>query len=219
MKLYSYWRSSAAYRVRIALNLKQLDYQLVPVHLLKNGGEQFGEHYHRLNPQHRLPALQLDDGWVLTQSLAIIEYLDERYPEPPLLPQSAEGRAWVRSLAQLIGCDIHPLNNLRVLRYLSDWGGHDSDQNAHWYRHWLQLGLGEFDAMLTRAPQNWCSKGRFCVGDSVSLADLLLIPQLYNAHRYELDLSSLPRLLEIEQHCMSLEAFHQAAPEQQPDAA
>jgi maleylacetoacetate isomerase len=212
MKLYSYWRSSASYRVRIALNLKQLDYQLQPIHLLRDGGEQYGSFYSELNPQQRVPALELADGTLLTQSLAIIEYLDELCPEPALLPQDPQQRAWVRALAQLVACDIHPVNNLRVLRYLQGELGHSKPAIDCWYRYWLADGLSAFEAMVER------TESQCCFGMAPTLADICLIPQLYNAHRYQLDMQPYPTLRRIERYCLSLEPFIQAHPQHQPDA-
>lgn len=212
MKLYSYWRSSASYRVRIALNLKQLEYQLQPIHLLRDGGEQYGPLYSQLNPQQRVPALELADGTVLTQSLAIIEYLDELCPEPPLLPHEPLPRARVRELAQLVACDIHPVNNLRVLQYLQGPLAHPKPEVDRWYRHWLADGLGAFEKMVERVDAD------FCCGSRPTLADLCLIPQLYNARRYQLEMQSYPTLRRIERHCLSLEPFIQAHPQHQPDA-
>jgi maleylacetoacetate isomerase len=212
MKLYSYWRSSAAYRVRIALNLKQLNYQLQPIHLLREGGEQYGSFYSALNPQQRVPTLELADGTLLTQSLAIIEYLDELCPEPALLPQDPLARARVRALAQLVACDIHPVNNLRVLQYLQGPLAHPKPVVERWYRYWLADGLGAFETLVQHGD------GEFCCGSGPSLADICLIPQLYNAHRYQLDMKPYPTLQRIERHCLTLEPFVEAQPEHQPDA-
>ena len=214
LKLYGYWRSSAAWRVRIALNLKGLAWESVPVHLLRDGGEQRAPAFRALNPQGLVPALQAD-GQLLTQSLAIIEYLDETRPRPPLLPADAAGRARVRSLAQLVAADIHPLNNLRVLQWLESDGGLDAPLREAWYRHWVVEGLGALEARLVREA----ATGRFCHGDSPGLADCCLVPQLYNARRYSVALEPFPTLLRIEAACMSLDAFKAATPESQPDAA
>ncbi|WP_374339481.1 maleylacetoacetate isomerase [Leeia sp.] len=213
MQLYTYFRSSAAYRVRIALNLKGLTAEHIPVHLLKDGGQQHGESYRSLNPQELVPTL-VDGPHALTQSLAICEYLDECHPQPPLLPGDAAQRAHIRAIALSIACDIHPVNNLRILQYLSNTLQVSDAQKTDWYLHWLRLGL---DALETQIAQQ---AGRCCVGDHPTLADLCLIPQLYNARRYQLDPAQhWPTLARIEQHCLSLPAFHDAAPEQQADAA
>ncbi|MGH8553537.1 MAG: maleylacetoacetate isomerase [Methylococcales bacterium] len=210
--LYSYWRSSAAYRVRIALNLKNLDYSIRPVHLLKHGGEQKRPDYLKINPQGLLPALVTEHG-LLTQSAAIIEYLEECHPAPRLLPENAKDRAFVRSLAQMIACDIHPLNCLRVLEYL--WPeNNSSNQRKIWVHHWLEQGLSAFERRLEGAGSN----GGFCFGDASGLADLFLIPQVYNALRFEHAIECFPLIQRIYQNCVSLGAFRKAAPESQPDA-
>ncbi|HJV52503.1 MAG TPA: maleylacetoacetate isomerase [Noviherbaspirillum sp.] len=217
MKLYSYFRSSASYRVRIALNLKGLPYETVSVHLLKDGGQQFAPEYLRLNPDAVVPAL-VDDSTepaaVLTQSLAIIEYLEETHPAPPLLPQDPADRAYLRSLALTIACEIHPLNNLRVLRYLvRELKVGEDDKNA-WYRHWCEHGLASLEAMLA------CDRrtGTFCYGDAPSLADCFLIPQVANAQRMNCDLSRVPTIMRINEACLALDAFADAMPARQPDA-
>jgi maleylacetoacetate isomerase len=209
--LYSYFRSSAAYRVRIALNLKNIDYEIRPVHLLKHGGEQFDPDYLALNPQGRVPALAVDNQ-VLTQSSAIIEYLEEAYPMPPLLPADPLDRAYVRSLAQLIACDIHPLNNLRVLSYLKE--RHRLEDNSGWYRHWVREGF----AALEKRLENSGRKGRFCFGDTPGLADAFLAPQVYNGLRFDCGINDFPLINDIYRNCMQEKAFIDAAPENQPDA-
>lgn len=214
MKLYSYFRSSASYRVRIALNLKGLPYDIVPVHLLKDGGEQFSAEYRALNPDALVPSLQLADGDVLTQSLAIIEYLEEVYPAPPLLPTDPNDRAWLRSIALSIACDIHPIDNLRVLRYLQNEMGVSEDAKNRWYRHWVEQGLASVERVLARDKR----VGRFCFGDAPGFADCMLIPQVANGQRMQCDLSGMPTILRINQACLQLEAFAKAAPAQQPDA-
>lgn len=213
MKLHTYYRSSASYRVRIALKLKGLQAGEAYVHLSKNGGEQFGAAYAALNPQHLLPALEVDD-MVLTQSLAIIEYLDETRPATPLLPPDAAGRARVRALSQAIAADIHPINNLRVLKYLGAELGADQNRKNAWYRHWVGLGLEALERQLAGNP----ATGLFCHGDSPTMADCCLVPQLYNARRFECDLSGYPTLTAIEARCLALPAFRDAQPDVQPDA-
>ena len=214
MKLHTFFRSSASYRVRIALNLKQLPYDAVAIHLSKNGGEQHGSEFAALNAQQLLPVLQ-DEGLVLTQSLAILEYLDEAYPNNPLLPDGAAARARVRSLALMIACEIHPLNNLRVLQYLGEQLQVDAQQKTRWYRHWVALGLAALENRLARDA----ATGRFCHGDKPGMADACLVPQIYNAQRFECDLSAYPTVMRIGDACMALEAFSAASPERQFDAA
>ena len=211
--LYSYWRSSAAYRVRIALNLKGIDYECRPVHLVRDGGEQRRPEYLAINPQGLVPVLSVD-GLVINQSLAIIEYADERWPEPPLLPADAIGRARVRSLAMMIACDIHPLNNSRVQNYLRDELGVSEEHWLDWYRHWVATG---FQALEVRLSSD-ADTGRFCHGNQPGLADLCLVPQVYNAQRFRCDLSPFPSIMAIHDACMELDAFRDAAPESQPDA-
>jgi maleylacetoacetate isomerase len=213
LTLYSYWRSSAAYRVRIAVHLKGLAYAQHPVHLLNEGGEQRLPEYRVVNPQALVPVL-MDGERILRQSLAIIEYLDESFPSPPLLPALARDRARVRSLAQLVACDIHPLNNLRVLQYLErEWSLEQPAREA-WARHWMAEGFAAFEALVRDNP----STGDYCEGEMPTIADCCLIPQLYNARRIHLDLEPYPTLLRIERNCLDLPAFQQAAPERQPDA-
>jgi maleylacetoacetate isomerase/maleylpyruvate isomerase len=213
MKLHTYFRSSAAYRVRIALNLKGLAYEAVPVHLTRDGGEHHQPRYRALNPAGLVPVLE-DEGKVLTQSLAIIEYLDETQPQVRLLPAAVSDRARVRAIAQTIACDIHPLNNLRVLQYLTRELGISDEQKNAWYRHWVETGLAAVEAMLVRDGRT----GRFCHGDIPTLADCCLVPQVYNARRFDCDLSAMPAVLRIDEECARLEAFRRAAPESQPDA-
>ena len=217
MKLYSYFRSSASYRVRIALNLKGLPYEVVPVHLLKQGGEQLTSEYRKLNADGLVPALVDDTGEstaVLTQSLAIIEYLEERHPEPRLLPQAATDRAYVRGIALSIACDIHPLNNLRVLRYLVRELNVNEGAKDTWYRHWCEQGLAAIESTLAKDGRS----GMYCFGDTPSLADCCLIPQIANAQRLNCDLSDMPTIMRINQNCLALDAFVNAAPAKQPDA-
>jgi maleylacetoacetate isomerase len=213
LKLYTYFRSSAAYRVRVALELKGLSYESCPIHLLRGGGEQHGSDFAALNPQELVPVL-LDDGQVLTQSLPIIEYLEERYPQRALLPDGLGGRARVRSIAQAIACEIHPLNNLRVLQQLELGLGLDAAARSGWYAHWLTQGFTALERMLAKSTET----GDFCHGDQPTLADCCLVPQVYNARRFEVPLVEFPTLCRIADHCMQLSAFQRAAPEQQPDA-
>jgi maleylacetoacetate isomerase/maleylpyruvate isomerase len=214
MKLHTYFRSSAAYRVRIALALKELDYETVAVHLTKGGGEQFGAVFSALNPQQLLPVLEDGDD-TLSQSLAIIEYLDEAYPGVALLPATAIERARVRSLALAIACDIHPLNNLRVLRYLVHDLKVTPEQKDAWYRHWIALGLAALEQRLAREG----ATGAFCHGDNPTLADCCLVPQVYNARRFGCDLAPYPTIERIDAACQALPAFQHAHPDRQPDAA
>lgn len=214
LKLYSYWRSSAAYRVRIALNLKQLAYEIVPVHLVNNGGEQHGESYLELNPQASVPTL-LDGSRIFRQSMAIIEYLDEAYPgTAALLPSTARERARVRALAQVIACDIHPLNNLRVMQFLERDFSSPVVERDRWSRHWIATGFNALEKML----EDNSSTGLYSDGDTPTLADICLVPQVYNARRFGIDLSAYPTIERIEQQCLGLAAFEQAKPENQPDA-
>ena len=212
MKLYNYFRSSAAYRVRIALNLKGLQPEVAFVHLLKN--EQRTPDYLKLNPAGLIPML-VDGDEVITQSLAIIEYLDEMHPAPPLLPATPVGRARVRSIALAIACDIHPLDNLRVLKYLTGVLNVSEQQKIEWYAHWVHEGLFALENRLVSDRRT----GRFCHGDTPTLADICLIPQLSNARRVSMDLTLYPTLLRIEEDCNALPAFADAAPSKQPDAA
>jgi maleylacetoacetate isomerase len=213
MKLYTFFRSSASYRVRIALNIKVLSYEQVPIHLRRGGGEQLGAAYKVINPQALLPALD-DNGKILTQSLAIIEYLDETHPTPPLLPSGPADKALVRSMAMVIACEVHPIQNLRVLNYVKATYNQTDAQVNQWAQHWIDLGLSALEPMIVAQPK----RGKFCFGDTPTLADICLIPQLGNARRYGCDLSKYPTILEIEKSCMALPAFADAAPEKQPDA-
>ncbi len=212
MKLYDYFRSSAAYRVRIALNLKGIDAEHAYVHL--RNGVQHGAAYRECNPHGLVPALALDDGHVLTQSLAIMEYLDETHPQPPLLPADAAGRARVRGIALAIVADIHPIDNLRVLQYLKSALHADDATRDAWFAHWIAVGLAALEVQLAREPQT----GRFCHGDAPTLADCCLVPQLANARRSTLDLTAFPTLARIEAACVGLAAFADAAPARQADA-
>ena len=208
MKLYGYFRSSAAFRVRIALNLKKLNYESAFIHLRRGDQRQPG--FLDINPQGLVPALEVDDT-LLIQSLPIIEYLDETYPEPPLLPSDAKGRARVRALAAMVACDIHPINNLRVLRYLLRPLGQDEAAVETWYNHWIAEGFG---ALLAEGGRT----GRFCHGDTPGLADIVLVPQVFNANRYQsLDLTPYPTIVRIYQTCLGIDAFAAAHPDRQPD--
>jgi maleylacetoacetate isomerase len=208
VKLYTYFRSSAAYRVRIALNLKGLPYESVPINLLK--GEQRSDGYGAVNPQMRVPSLDVG-GPVLIQSPAILEYLDEVHPEPPLLPMGAVSRAKVRAVANLIGCDIHPLNNIAVLSYLKRTMGQDQAARDAWYAHWIVEGFNAVEPLLEPGP--------FAFGARPTLADVFLMPQVFNARRFDVSLDSYPKIVSVAAACDGLEAFRAAAPENQPDAA
>lgn len=210
MRLYGYFRSSAAFRVRIALNLKNLPVEHAFIHLRR--GDQGGADYRAVNPQGLVPALEVD-GERMVQSLPIIEYLDERHPEPPLLPSGEAGRARVRALAAIVACDIHPLNNLRVLRYLSRQLGHDQDAIETWYNHWIAEGFAALEALLAGDKRT----GAFCHGERPGLADIALVPQVVNSERYRLDLSPYPTIARIFATCMKLDAFAAAHPDRQPD--
>ncbi len=213
MRLYTYFRSSAAFRVRIALNLKGLAYEAVPVHLLKDGGEQLQGAYRAINPSALVPSLQDGDALV-TQSLAIIEYLDETHAPSALLPQDALGRARVRALAQMIACDIHPINNLRVLKYLTGTLGISEEAKSEWYRHWIREGFAALETHLTRDA----ATGVFCHGDTPGIADCCLVPQIFNAQRFDVDMAPYPTIARIHAACMALPAFADAQPSRQPDA-
>lgn len=209
--LYGYWRSSAAYRVRIALNLKGLSYEQRSVHLVKNGGEQHSADFQRLNPNQLVPVL-VDGQMTLNQSLAIVDYLDETYPEVPLTPSDKQQRYLVKAMAQDIAVDMHPLNNLRVLQYLTNTLDVNDDQKSRWYAHWIIKG---FDALEQRLQQ---TRGKYSVGDQVTLVDVCLVPQVYNAKRFNVDLTAYPNILEVTASLNQLPAFADAIPEAQPDA-
>lgn len=213
LQLYSYWRSSAAYRVRIGLNLKGLAYEIVPVHLVQDGGQQHTDAYRQLNPQELIPTLAHGQRR-MGQSLAILEYLDEVWPEPALLPATARARQRVRSLALLVACDVHPLNNLRVLQYFErEWNVPQPERDA-WVKHWIEGGFSAAETLLAGHP----STGDFCEGEAPTLADCCLIPQIYNARRFGVDMAAYPTLQKIEAACLALPAFDAARPENQPDA-
>lgn len=209
MILYSYWRSTTSYRVRIALNLKQLEFTIEPVNLLN--GEQTDAGYLSLNPSGGVPALKLDSGEVLTQSMAIIAYLDTIAPTPSLLPGEPLSAARISSAANIVACDIHPINNLKILSRLKSMDISDQ-QRTDWMNHWMHEGFTAFNALIDK-------QGDFSFGNSVTLADVCLIPQLYNAHRWGLDMTPFSRLLQIEKHCLAMSAFDDARPENQPDAS
>ena len=210
MKLYSYFRSSAAYRVRIALNLKGLAYETVPVHLVKEGGHNRRPEFRAINPQMRVPALVVPTGDVLIQSLAIIEYLDETHPEPPLLPKDPIARAQARALAEIVACDIHPLNNIGSLRYLKRELHQEQAAIDAWYHHWVLTGFEAIEALVRPGP--------YACGGAVTVADLCLVPQVYNARRLNVPLDKFPKIVAIDTACLALPAFDRARPENQPDA-
>jgi maleylacetoacetate isomerase len=210
VKLYSYFRSSAAYRVRIALNLKGIAYDTIPIHLIKDGGHNKRPEFRAINPQMRVPVLVTPAGDTLTQSLAIIEYLDETHPQPPLLPKDPIARAKVRALAELIACDIHPLNNTSPLRYLKRDMGQDQSAIDTWYHHWVLSGFEALEAMIGEGP--------YLCGKEVTLADTCLVPQVANARRLKVPLDKFPKIVAADVACLKLAAFDKARPENQPDA-
>ncbi|MPZ54911.1 MAG: maleylacetoacetate isomerase [Rhizobiales bacterium] len=210
MKLYTYFRSSAAYRARIALNLKGIDYDMVPIHLIKDGGQHKSDAFRAVNAQMRVPALALDSGDILIQSLAIIDYLDETHPEPPLLPSDPLGRAHVRAMAQIIACDIHPLNNLAALQYLRRQLAHEQPEIDAWYHYWVQAGFDALETTLRPGP--------YAYGSSVTLADVCLVPQVFNAQRLKVPLDRYPKIVAVDAECAKLAAFQHAHPDKQPDA-
>ena len=212
LKLFSYWRSSAAYRVRIGLNLKGLPYEIVPVHLVRDGGQQHSPEFRQTNPQQLVPVLQHGKR-TIRQSMAILEYLDETWPDAPLLPTSSRDRARARGLAQTIACDIHPLNNLRVLQYFENTWSVPQPERDEWVKHWIEEGFTALEAMLVEHP----STGSFCEGDVPSIADCCLVPQVYNARRFGVDITRFPTIARIEADCLKLPAFDSARPERQPD--
>ncbi len=214
IRLYSYFRSSASYRVRIALHLKGQSYDTLPVHLVNNGGEQFAPAFSAMNPQSLVPVME-EEGRHITQSLAILEYLEERFPTPALLPSGLLDRAHVREISQAIACDIHPLNNLRVLRMLKQELGVSDEVKQQWIQHWVKLGFAALEQQLAASPQ----RGRFCFGDTPTMADCCLIPQIFNARRFEVDMTPYPTLAAIDEACFQLQAFQLAQPSAQPDAA
>jgi maleylpyruvate isomerase len=210
VKLYSYFRSSAAYRVRIALNFKGVAYEMTPIHLVKDGGHNRRPEFRALNPQMRVPVLITPAGDVLIQSLAIIEYLEETHPEPALLPKNPVARAKARALAELIACEIHPLNNIGSLRYLKHAMGQEQSAIDTWYRHWVVEGFEALEALIAPAP--------FACGKQVTIADLCLVPQVYNARRLKVPLENFPKIVGVDAACQALSTFERARPENQPDA-
>ncbi len=211
MKLYTYAASSAAYRVRIALNLKSVKPEASPVHLLRDGGDQLKAPYATLNPERLVPAIETDDDGVLTQSLAIISYLDAVHPKPPLMPAAPFERAQCLSMALAVACDIHPVNNLRVRRYLKNTLGQDDEAVNAWVRHWIEVGFEGLEAQVARHG------GAFCYGDQPTIADICLVPQMYNARRFKVDLAPFPSLVRADKNALAIAAFAEAAPEHQPD--
>jgi maleylacetoacetate isomerase len=210
VKLYSYFRSSAAYRVRIALNLKGIAYETVPIHLTRDGGRQKSAEFRAINPQMRVPALVLDSGEVLIQSLAIIDYLDQAFPAPPVVPVDIVARAQARGIAEIIACDIHPINNLVTLNYLRGPLGHNQAAVDAWYAHWIIAGFEAIEALIRPGP--------YAFGAEPSVADLCIVPQVYNARRYKLPLDRFPKIVGVDAACLALAAFDRARPENQPDA-
>lgn len=208
MILYDYFRSTACYRVRIALNLKKIAYETIEVHLVNNGGEQHSPQYHQVNPQELVPSLDIN-GHTLSQSLAIIDYLEETYPEIPLFPKDPFIKATLKSMAFIVACDMHPLNNLRVLNRLKEQFKANEEQVLDWYHHWLKAGFDAFEEQLTRLERN----KPICFGSEITLADVCLIPQVYNAKRFHFDMANYPIINEINEYCSTIPAFRNAAPE------
>ena len=213
MKFYGYFRSSASYRLRIALALKGIPHEQASIHLTRGGGEQFAAEFRRLNPQELVPVIE-DNGNILTQSLAILEYLEETHPTPAILPRTPVERARVRALALVMACEMHPLNNLRVLTYLTKQMGVSEDAKLAWYRHWIELGFAAVEGLLAGHPNT----GRFCHGYTPTMADICLVPQVFNAKRFDCPLEAYPTVMRIHDACQALPAFAAAAPAKQPDA-
>ena len=214
MKLYTYFRSSAAYRVRIVLALKGIPWDAAFVHMLRNGGEQHSPAYKAVNPQGLVPSLDVGDGQVLSQSIAICEYLEERFPAPALMPTDMVERAYVRAVMSAVACEIHPLNNLRVLKHLTGPLGLDEDGKLAWYRHWIAVGFAGLEALIASSGR----AGRYTLGDAPSLADAFIVPQVYNARRFDCPLDDFPEIRRIADTCDALSAFQAARPEAQQDA-
>jgi len=214
IELYSYYRSTTSYRVRIALNFKELDYNIIPVHLIKDGGEQHKTEYKSINPQGSVPTL-IDNETTISQSMAIIEYLEEKYPSPALLPKDIEQRSYVRQISNIIACDIHPVNNLRILKYLTNELEISENKKSEWYKHWINESFKSLEEIIKTSP---FKTSKYCCGDQVSMADMCLIPQIYNAHRFNISMENYPILAAIEDNCLSHPAFIKATPENQPDA-
>jgi maleylacetoacetate isomerase len=210
VKLYSYFRSSAAYRVRAALNLKGVAYETAPIHLIRDGGRQNSAEFRAINPQMRVPALVLESGEVLVQSLAIIDYLDHAFPDPPMVPTDAVARAKALGIAEIIACDIHPINNLVTLNYLRGPLGHDQEAVDAWYAHWITTGFEAVEALIRPGP--------YAVGSEPGVADLCIVPQVYNARRFKVPLDRFPKIVGVDAACLKLAAFDRARPENQPDA-
>lgn len=211
--LYDYFRSTACYRVRIALNLKKINYETISINLIQDGGQQYQAEYTSINPQNLVPTLVInknkkDKKIAITQSLAILEYLEEQYPTPPLLPVDLIARANARTIAQLIACDIHPLNNLRVLQYITTTLGHNEQDKLNWYQHWMKQGFTALEKLLITYQSN----PNFCIGNSISIADICLIPQVYNAKRFNCDMNNYPRICRINQHCLTINEFITSQP-------
>lgn len=213
MKFHGYFRSSASYRLRIALAIKAIPHDKASVHLSRGGGEQFKADFRKLNPQELVPVIE-DDGHVLTQSLAIMEYLEETHPQPAILPKAPADRARVRALSQIIACEMHPLNNLRVLNYLTKDLGLSEEAKLTWYRHWITLGFNALEGLLAGHPQT----GTFCHGDSVTMADICLVPQVFNAKRFDCPMDAYPTVMRIHDACQALPAFAESVPGKQFDA-
>lgn len=209
LELFDYFRSTASYRVRIALNLKSIDYKSTSIHLVKDGGQQHSNEYKELNPSGLVPSLKLDDGTVLRQSLSILEYLDEAYPTPSLLPNNILDKAKVREIANIIGSDIHPINNLRVLKYLQGNLNVTDEDKKSWYENWINKGFNAIESILKNSGSN----GKFCFGNTVSMADIFLIPQVYNANRFNCPMDKFPFIMAINENCLKIDAFAKATPE------
>ncbi len=213
MILYDYFRSTACYRVRIALHHKDISFEQIPVHLVRDGGEQFKKEYQEKNPQSKVPLL-VDNNFSIIQSLAIMEYLEEQFPTPALLPKDKEARAYVRSIADVIACDMHPLNNIRILKYLTDTLKVTEQQKMQWYHQWLQDGFDAIEKILEKNKL----VGHCCYGDEPTMADMCLVPQVYNANRFQFALDNYPLIKKITNYCLELPAFQKAHPDNQPDA-